>query len=832
MCAREVCAKIQTNSVHIQEKLESGQTYEIWNWGDLEALSKLQNEGKVDDGAKIELKANVQPPVELLNQLIETENNNRPFIGARTASPQFTSGNLIPIGNDDQPFNGTFDGNGFAIEGLMQLAVPFLPNYLGLFGRIGEKGVVKNLKLADVTVVATDDRVLEELIGGKDGGPHDVFVGVLAGRSNGRVENVTAESGNIAVMAFHENWFVGGLIGDNGGEVVGCSLVGGRVNAVAGRMVGGKTLLQLKMQQTDALQKAENLDVDLRQLDKRKEELENALTKEKAKESPNTQLLENAIQALEDEIQSKQEARESVMQKLQELMMAFGFSRVRVGGMVGHNKGYMFKCSSDAQVTTAAAANASPEEANTFRTEWGKEDEQALKVLGLAPDHNSGLLFTGGLCGANDGDVEFCNVDGSVLSFPGGDCGATLSASLCIEYGIGRQWYNFAVPRARSTRVTAGLCATSDGTIVGCLASGNVDSGGLVCCAGGAVGVGTWKLTGVGFSGVLGGDAPIPKVRLLGLQTVPRSIDESPNAVAVNFATSTGFVGALGVTSASTAAHIFAGTLIARREQVNGNAESVPSAKPIAVGCYACGGDRATVRTGEASFFVLPFGDVQLARLKLAPTSLLGVSVGFDNENSNGQQAAGSCHAVFFEGSEFELDPNGDAANATKVTIAQVKGEDPLDPNKTVIEEMNAALARAGCPYRWRKVQKKGENNGYPVIMLRDDSFFLLKTSADAGGSITTDLGSVVRIPAEPEMQQPLTTTITLKPGYEVTIVRDGSRIIPESDLQRENDTVTFEYPPRGYPWLYKGPITNDRNIHAVLARKERPAQSSATPSP
>ncbi len=52
-----------------------------------------------------------------------------------------------PIGSADQPFNGTFDGRGFAIAGLNIHD----ENVGGLFGTIGSDGVVKDLAVAKVT---------------------------------------------------------------------------------------------------------------------------------------------------------------------------------------------------------------------------------------------------------------------------------------------------------------------------------------------------------------------------------------------------------------------------------------------------------------------------------------------------------------------------------------------------------------------------------------------------------------------------------------------------------------------------------------------------------
>ena len=66
------------------------------------------------------------------------------------------------IGTSSRPFNGTLDGNGKTISGIggANLRVDYRnTNFGGLFGTIGEKGVVKNLKFnADISSVAVVER--------------------------------------------------------------------------------------------------------------------------------------------------------------------------------------------------------------------------------------------------------------------------------------------------------------------------------------------------------------------------------------------------------------------------------------------------------------------------------------------------------------------------------------------------------------------------------------------------------------------------------------------------------------------------------------------------
>ncbi|MDE6211461.1 MAG: hypothetical protein K2G42_05770, partial [Clostridia bacterium] len=58
--------------------------------------------------------------------------------------------NFTPLFSDEKPFNGTFDGRGYTIKNLYIYNTDTY--YTGLFASVGESGVVKNLKLADVRI--------------------------------------------------------------------------------------------------------------------------------------------------------------------------------------------------------------------------------------------------------------------------------------------------------------------------------------------------------------------------------------------------------------------------------------------------------------------------------------------------------------------------------------------------------------------------------------------------------------------------------------------------------------------------------------------------------
>lgn len=108
-----------------------------------------------------------------------------------------TNGDLktfSPIGNACNIFCGTFDGQGFTVSGLYYSDETKL--YVGLFGRIGEKGIVKNVNVKDSYFLARQ------------------HVGGIVGDNGGNVENCTFDG--IIVATFEG---LGGIAGGNFGTI-------------------------------------------------------------------------------------------------------------------------------------------------------------------------------------------------------------------------------------------------------------------------------------------------------------------------------------------------------------------------------------------------------------------------------------------------------------------------------------------------------------------------------------------------------------------------------------------------------------------------------------
>ncbi|WP_291854791.1 GLUG motif-containing protein [Marinilabilia sp.] len=104
-----------------------------------------------------------------------------------------------PIGEWSNFFTGNFDGDGYAIIGLM---INITANNAGFFGNTGETSIIKNIYLIEV-----------DIAGGNS-------TGMIAGYNQGTIENVHV-SGTLG-----GNQDVGGLTGVNTGTIINCSSEG------------------------------------------------------------------------------------------------------------------------------------------------------------------------------------------------------------------------------------------------------------------------------------------------------------------------------------------------------------------------------------------------------------------------------------------------------------------------------------------------------------------------------------------------------------------------------------------------------------------------------
>ena len=104
------------------------------------------------------------------------------------------------IGNEQNKYGGTFDGNGYTVRGL------YLPSAVdcgGLFGAIGTAGTVKNLKIENAYIGS------------------GMYIGSVVGINEGALTNCTS-----AATVKATNTFTGGIVGTNAGTLSDCSFSG------------------------------------------------------------------------------------------------------------------------------------------------------------------------------------------------------------------------------------------------------------------------------------------------------------------------------------------------------------------------------------------------------------------------------------------------------------------------------------------------------------------------------------------------------------------------------------------------------------------------------
>ncbi len=149
--------------------------------------------------------------------------------------------NWDPIGNLENPFSGTLNGNGYRITNL--IINKSTSNYYGIFGIISSNSKIKNIKLENVKILGTLNYV-GGLVGLSYGNIYDVgveniningndYAGGLVGLNEGIIDNSYV---NGTIMG---NDNIGGLVGNNRG-IIDNSYVNGTImgNRVVGGLVG------------------------------------------------------------------------------------------------------------------------------------------------------------------------------------------------------------------------------------------------------------------------------------------------------------------------------------------------------------------------------------------------------------------------------------------------------------------------------------------------------------------------------------------------------------------------------------------------------------------
>ncbi len=144
----------------------------------------------------------------------------------------FENERVYPIGRIElsngsveyEQFNGVVDGNGHTISNLMVVG----DDYTGVFGRIGEDGVVKNLSFDYVRIQASGYSSAKE-------STYSFYAGIIAGDNHGVVRNCyiysskfeNAKESNVEIISNTTNegaersvyFYVGGIAGRNNGLI-------------------------------------------------------------------------------------------------------------------------------------------------------------------------------------------------------------------------------------------------------------------------------------------------------------------------------------------------------------------------------------------------------------------------------------------------------------------------------------------------------------------------------------------------------------------------------------------------------------------------------------
>lgn len=112
---------------------------------------------------------------------------------------------FAPIGTEDAPFTGHFDGNGKTVSGIKIMESS---EDSGFFGVIGKEGVVKNLKLQLAAAVVSS---------------WDGDCGAFAAENHGRIIQCASSGGQVVGYGNYHN--AGGLVGKNSGTLLRCSSI-------------------------------------------------------------------------------------------------------------------------------------------------------------------------------------------------------------------------------------------------------------------------------------------------------------------------------------------------------------------------------------------------------------------------------------------------------------------------------------------------------------------------------------------------------------------------------------------------------------------------------
>ncbi len=124
----------------------------------------------------------------------------------------FENKNYTPIGMFDNPFGGTFDGNGHKIS---NINCEFELACVGLFGATSNNAIIQNVNLNNCEF----KNILDDTA-------YNIFIGSLVGVNNGTISNCHVNGGNIVKTKNCKNLYIGGIAGWNNKTIENCLFEG------------------------------------------------------------------------------------------------------------------------------------------------------------------------------------------------------------------------------------------------------------------------------------------------------------------------------------------------------------------------------------------------------------------------------------------------------------------------------------------------------------------------------------------------------------------------------------------------------------------------------
>lgn len=153
---------------------------------------------------------------EALLWLAEQVNGGNGALRVRLTDNIALSGEWTPIGTEDNPFSGSFDGDGYTISGLsieVELESDSATVYLGLFGSVEGESTTNRAEICDLTVEGSVE-VGDALTATNQGGS---YVGGIVGRAvNADISGVVSkvEVNNAKDVSDSKTNATGGIVGD------------------------------------------------------------------------------------------------------------------------------------------------------------------------------------------------------------------------------------------------------------------------------------------------------------------------------------------------------------------------------------------------------------------------------------------------------------------------------------------------------------------------------------------------------------------------------------------------------------------------------------------